>query len=35
VPDPPDTKPRRHKIGIRLRDAKVGKLMGGSRTIVH
>jgi hypothetical protein len=35
VPAEPGAKPRRHAVEIRLRNTKVGKLMGGSRTIVH
>ena len=35
TPDAPSDKPSRHKIEIHLRDASLGNVMGGSRTIVH
>jgi hypothetical protein len=34
-PDPPAGKSRKHTVTVRLRDPKVGKIAGGSRTVVH
>lgn len=35
VPEPPAGAPRKHKVEIRLLDKNLGKVIGGTRTVVH
>ena len=35
APDPASDKPKKHKVEVKLNEKEMGKVLGGTRTVVH